>query len=74
MDFDFFYHLYTDVIGYPQADIDSECKRLMDTFHMTAYIHRDGTFLFTANHCYSGHILGRNEAKTVRCFSLYERC
>lgn len=28
-------------VGYPQEDIDSECKRLMDIFHMTAYTHRD---------------------------------
>ena len=29
------------LVGYPQEDIESECKRLMDTFHMTAYTHRD---------------------------------
>lgn len=27
--------------GYPQSDIDSERKRLMDTFHMTAYMDRE---------------------------------
>lgn len=65
-------------VGYPQEDIESECKRLMETFHMTAYTHRDSRISTDGEErgmlSSSRYILWRYEAKALGRAGLYEGC